>query len=203
MLISNETIQCLEIESYHSTIPSTYLSYLTTGLSYNNSLQELSVPIPLSHTNNSKLQHYSDVISQKYNLTELKVYFTLYQSYNICSNEEQKQIITSTMYYDQGLPLITEMLNLHKTIKLLELHEVKLLRINDGLSQPHWTVLIQDMLQTIFLHPSLEYIGIENNALFIKHTLDMQKNTLIDKRNKQLLFKPIPIVLLTYYKQLH
>ena len=83
MLTLNKTIQCLEIDPqyhsyiYHSHISSTYLSYLTTGLSYNNSLQELSVLIPLSHTNNQQLQTYFNVISQKYNLTELKVYFIL------------------------------------------------------------------------------------------------------------------------------
>ena len=77
MLTLNKTIQCLEIDpqyiNYYLHISSTYLSYLTTGLSYNNSLQELSVLIPLSHTNNQQLQTYFNVISQKYNLTELKV----------------------------------------------------------------------------------------------------------------------------------
>ena len=78
MLTLNQTIQCLEIDPrYYSHISSTYLSYLTTGLSYNNSLQEPSVYIPLSHTNNQQLQTYFNVISQKYNLTELKVYFAL------------------------------------------------------------------------------------------------------------------------------
>ena len=71
MLTLNKTIQCLEIDPPY--ISSTYLSYLITGLSYNNSLQELSVLIPLSRTNNQQLQTYFNVISQKYNLTELKV----------------------------------------------------------------------------------------------------------------------------------
>ena len=56
MLIKNQTIQCLAIYF----VPNYYLrqslyNYLTTGLSDNNSLQELSGHIPLSHTNNQQL----------------------------------------------------------------------------------------------------------------------------------------------------
>ena len=68
MLTLNKTIQCLEIDPphlYYSPTSSTYLSYLRTGLSYNNSLQELSVDIPLSHTNNQQLQTYTSMLSLK------------------------------------------------------------------------------------------------------------------------------------------
>ena len=182
MLTLNKTIQCLEISS-------TYLSYLTTGLSYNNSLQELSVYIPLSHTNKQQLQTYFNVISQKYNLTELKVYFTLDQSYSNCSYEERGQIMTS-LYYEQGLPLVTNMLKLHTTIRLLH---VQRYRINSDLSQSQWIDSIKHLLQTIFLHPSLEYIRIEWTQL-LQNTFKVQKKTLIDKRKQQQLIKPLPIV---------
>ena len=50
MLTLNKTIE-IDSNDFTITIPSTYLSFLTTGLSHNTSLQELSVPIPLSDTN--------------------------------------------------------------------------------------------------------------------------------------------------------
>ena len=190
MLTLNKTIQCLEIDpQYHSHISSTYLSYLTTGLSYNNSLQELSVLIPLSHTNKQQLQTYFNVISQKYNLTELKVYFTLNQSYSNCSYEEMRQIMTS-LYYEQGLPLVTNMLKLHTTIRLLH---VQCYNIKYDLSQSQWIDFIKHLLQTIFLHPSLEYIRIQRTQL-LQDTFKEQKKTLIDKRKQQQLIKTLPIV---------
>ena len=198
MLTLNKTIQCLEIDPpyidyiyirYSSYIPSTYLSYLTTGLSYNNSLQELSVDIPLSHTNNQQLQTYFNVISQMYNLTELKVCFTLDQSYSNCSDKEMKQIMTS-LYYEQGLPLVTNMLKLHTTIRLLH---VQCYDIKYDLSQSQWIDSIKHLLQTIFLHPSLEYIRIKRTRL-LQDTFKVQKKTLIDKRKQQQLIKPLPIV---------
>ena len=187
MLTLNKTIQCLEIGPPY--ISSTYLSYLTTGLSYNNSLQELNVHIPLSHTNNQQLQTYFNVISQKYNLTELKVYFTLDQSYSNCSDEEKEQIMTP-LYYEQGLPLVTNMLKLHTTIRLLH---VECYSINRCLSQSQWIDFIKHLLQTIFLHPSLEYIRIQWTQL-LQDTFKVQKKTLIDKRKQQQLIKPLPIV---------
>ena len=195
MLTLNQTIQCLEIDPPYidSHISSTYLLYLTTGLSYNNSLQELSVLIPLSHTNNQQLQTYFNVISQKYNLTELKVYFTLDQSYSNCSDEEEEQIMTS-LYYEQILPLVTNMLKLHTTIRLLH---VQCYHINRDLSQSQWIDSIKHLLQTIFLHPSLEYIRIQRTPL-LQDTFKVQKKTLIDKRKQQQLIKPLPIVDIDY-----
>ena len=192
MLTLNKTIQCLEIDPpyhYRSFISSTYLSYLTTGLSYNNSLQELSVHIPLSHTNDQQLQTYFNVISRKYNLTELKVYFTLDQSYSNCSYKEKEQIMTP-LYYEQGLPLVTNMLKLHTTIRLLH---VQCNNIKYDLSQSQWIDSIKHLLQTIFLHPSLEYIRIERTQL-LQDTFKVQKKTLIDKCKQQQLIKPLPIV---------
>ena len=192
MLTLNKTIQCLEIDPpylYYLHISSTYLSYLTTGLSYNNSLQELSVDIPLSHTNNQQLQTYFNVISQKYNLTELKVCFTLDQSYSNCSGKEKLQIMAS-LYYEQGLPLVTNMLKLHTTIRLLH---VQCYDIKYDLSQSQWIDSIKHLLQTIFFHPSLEYIRIKWTQL-LQDTFKVQKKTLIDKRKQQQLIKPLPIV---------
>ena len=194
MLTLNQTIQCLEIDAYAiDYISSTYLSYLTTGLSYNKSLQELSVLIPLSHIDNQLLQTYF-VTCQKYNvnLTELKLYFTLDQSYSNRSDKEKTQIMTS-LYYEQGLPLVTNMLISHKTIRLLY---VECYYVNSYFSQSQWIDSIKHLLQTIFLHPSLEYIRMKTTQL-LQDVFKVQKKTLIDKRKQQQLIKPLPIVDLT------
>ena len=83
MLTLNQTIKYLEIylNSFVDTISSTYMFFLTTGLSHNTSLQELSIFIPLSDTNNEQIRTFFNVISQKNHLTELKLDFRVVQSY--------------------------------------------------------------------------------------------------------------------------
>ena len=101
-----------------------------------------------------------------------------------------RQIMTP-LYYEQGLPLVTNMLKLHTTIRLLH---VQCYYIKYDLSQSQWIDFIKHLLQTIFLHPSLEYIGIEKTQL-LQNTFKVQKKTLIDKRKQQQqLIKPLPIV---------
>ena len=105
MLTQNQTLKYLEInDDWYGPIPisSSFLSFLTTGLRHNTSLQQLSVSIPL----NEEMRTFINVISQKNNLTELKVNFKPDQSYNNCSWEEKKQIMTP-LFYEQGLPAVT------------------------------------------------------------------------------------------------
>ena len=100
MLTLNKTIEYLEIEWNYddsNTIYSTYLSLLTTGLSHNTSLQELSIFIPVSHTNNEQIRTFFNVISQKNHLTELKLGFRLYQSLQF-DNEKY-----ASLFYEQVL----------------------------------------------------------------------------------------------------
>ena len=72
MLTQNQTLKYLQINSWYNIhIPSSFLSFLTTGLRHNTSLQQLSVSIPL----NEEIITFINVISQKNNFTELKVNF--------------------------------------------------------------------------------------------------------------------------------
>uniref|UniRef100_A0A1X7T9A2 Uncharacterized protein n=1 Tax=Amphimedon queenslandica TaxID=400682 RepID=A0A1X7T9A2_AMPQE len=84
MLTQNQTLKYLEINNEWdiNNIPSSFLSFLTTGLRHNTSLQQLSVSIPLPL--NEEIRTFINVISQKNNLTELKVNFKLDQSYSNC-----------------------------------------------------------------------------------------------------------------------
>ena len=177
MLTQNQTLKYLEINSW--CIPSSFLSFLTTGLRHNTSLQQLSVSIPL----NEEIRTFINVISQKNNLTELKVNLEPDQSYSNCSEEEKKQIMTP-LFYEQVLPAVTNMLQSHTTIRLLR---IVCWDINRESSQPNWIELVQHLYETIFIHPSLEYT-------LLVDTLKDQKKTLIDRHRKEQPHKPLPIV---------
>ena len=196
MLTQNQTLKYLEINNDRYSgilIPSSFLSFLTTGLRHNTSLQQLSVSIPL----NEEIRTFINVISQKNNLTELKVNFIPDQSYSNCSEEEMKQIKTP-LFYEQGLPAVTNMLQSHTTIRLLR---IECRDINKESSQPNWIELVQHLYETIFIHPSLEYIEIKAGyptPHLLEDTLKDQKKTLIDRHRKEQPHKPLPIVKISY-----
>ena len=200
MLTQNQTLKYLEIIGYKYIghifidilIPSSFLSFLTTGLRHNTSLQQLSVSIPL----NEEIRTFINVISQKNNLTELKVNFKPDQSYSNCSEEEKKQIMTP-LFYEQVLPAVTNMLQSHTTIRLLR---IECRDINYKSSQPNWIELVQHLYETVFIHPSLEYIEINTGYLttLLVDTLEDQKKTLIDRHRKEQPHKPLPIVKFSY-----
>ena len=192
MLTQNQTLKYLEINNdrySHIPIPSSFLSFLTTGLRHNTSLQQLSVSIPL----NEEIRTFINVISQKNNLTKLNVNFKPDQSYSNCSEEEKEQIMTP-LFYEQVLPAVTNMLQSHTTIRLLR---IKCRDINRESSQPNWIELVQHLYETIFIHPSLEYIEINTGIItppLLANTLKDQKKTLIDRHRKEQPHKPLPIV---------
>uniref|UniRef100_A0A1X7UQZ6 F-box domain-containing protein n=1 Tax=Amphimedon queenslandica TaxID=400682 RepID=A0A1X7UQZ6_AMPQE len=169
-----------------------FLSFLTTGLRHNTSLQQLKVSIPL----NKEIRTFVNVISQKSNLTELEVNFNPDQSYSNCSEEEIKQIMTP-LFYEQGLPAVTNLLQLHTTIRLLRI-ECTCRYINDDSSQHNWIELVQHLYEIIFIHPSLEYIeiytGLAPTPPLLVYTLKDQKKTLIDRHRKEQPHRPHPIV---------
>ena len=190
MLTQNQTLKYLEINNeWYSDIliPSSFLSFLTTGLRHNTSLQQLSVFIPL----NEEIKTFINVISQKNNLTELKVNFIPDQSYSNCSWGEKRKIMTP-LFYEQVLPAVTNMLQSHTTIRLLR---IECGDINKKSSQPNWIELVQHLYETIFIHPSLEYIEINTKyTLLLNDTLKDQMKTLIDRHRKEQPHKPLPIV---------
>ena len=206
MLTQNQTLKYLEINDdkysdipilipssfvkINDDIPSSFLSFLTTGLRHNTSLQQLSVSIPL----NEEIRTFINVISQKNNLTELKVNFRPDQSYSNCSWERKEQIMTP-LFYEQGLPAVTNMLQSHTTIRLLR---IQCRDINKESSQPNWIELVQHLYETIFIHPSLEYVEINTwlgpTPPLLVDTLKDQKKTLIDRHRKEQPHKPLPIV---------
>ena len=186
MLILNRTIEYmyLEIEAnqYMNTISSKYLSFLTTGLSQNTSLQELSIFIPLSDTDNEQIRAFFNVISQKNHLTELKLDFRQ----DLILNDHMKQI---SLFYEQVLPLVTNMLKLHTTIRLLQIIN----GFDHGSPPIKWIEQTQQFFQTIFLHPSLECIKLSFSIL-LEDTYKAQEKSLIEQHKKLHPLKPLPII---------
>ena len=188
MLTLNKTIEYLEIIwCYAKGDSSSYLSLLTTGLSHNTSLQELSIFIPVSDTNNEQIRTFFKVISQKNHLTELKLHFQGDQTYRYDTKK------FASLFYEQVLPLVTNMLELHTTIRLLK---IRCYYFSVDSTPINWIELIQHFLQAIFLHPSLEYIHLEGLKRFnlLKDTLKPQKKSLIDLQKKLYPLKPLPII---------
>uniref|UniRef100_A0A1X7SQY3 Uncharacterized protein n=1 Tax=Amphimedon queenslandica TaxID=400682 RepID=A0A1X7SQY3_AMPQE len=183
MLTQNQTLKYLEIDA--SCYGGFILSFLTTGLRHNTSLQQLSVSIPL----NEDIRTFINVISQKNNLTELKMNFTPDQSCSNFSYEEKKQTMTP-LFYEKVLPVISNIQS-QTTIRLLG---IVCRYINKESFQPNWLELVEHFFETIFINPSLEYIEIDSESTLLEDSLKDQKKTLIDRHRKEQPHKPLPIV---------
>ena len=212
MLTQNQALKCLEINNYFvKYIPKSFLSFLITGLRCNMSLQQLCVPIPLSEETST----FTDIISQKNNLTELTLNFTideliLHHLFNEFSDEkddkelllqvkEMEKEVKTFLLYEKILPAVTNMLSSHTKIKLLS---IGCLGINSkSTHQPNLVEKIQHFYETIFTHPSLEYIQISTGRRPppLTDTLEDQKKTLGDKHRKEQPNKPLPIVDIQYF----
>uniref|UniRef100_A0A1X7UJX8 NACHT domain-containing protein n=2 Tax=Amphimedon queenslandica TaxID=400682 RepID=A0A1X7UJX8_AMPQE len=200
MLTQNQTLKYLEINSYRyfdDPTPSSFLSFLTTGLRHNTSLQQLSVPIPLMLVNED-IKTFFNVISQTNNLTEIEMNFKLDQSVDLSYSSlrsiwEKKEYLVKSLFYEQVLPVITSMLQSHTAIRLLK---IKCEYVYDKQSQPNWVEQAHNFLEIIFMHPSLEYIEI--NALLLKDTFINHKKILIDRHKKEQPYKPLLIVKFDY-----
>ena len=197
MLKQNQILKYLEINnSQDRFILSSFLSFLTTGLRHNTSLQQLSVPIPL----NNEVTSFLKIISQSNNLTELEMDFRLDCNSSLdslyyachCSEREMEQIMTP-LFYEQLLPAVTNMLQLLTTIKILR---IKCENIN-GSSQPKWEEIVQLLYRNIYIHPSLEYIEMTtgyNTFFILKDTFDDQEMILIEIHKKKQPHKLLPVV---------
>ena len=99
------------------------------------------------------------------------------------------------LFYEQGLPFITNLLKSNTTIRLFYI----LTSADNAFNyhHPNWMELIQHLWQTIFLHPSLHYIEIHFNGkltdFFLETTLNSEKKTLINIKQLQP-SKPLPMI---------
>ena len=199
MLTKNRTLKHLAFDTrYYNRfcrdridvpIPYLFLSFLTSGLRHNNTLQQLRVSIPLPFT--EEVRDFVNIISLKDNYTELQVFFV--------HHSEHSETIT-TSFYEHILPAISNILRSHKTIRLLKIRYRNML---DDSSQTNVQLdeLVQNFLDSVFLHPTLEYIMISAERYTLTVLVEGFKNqrkTLIDRHKEQLPHKALPIVELSH-----
>ena len=194
----NQAIECLDIQPhpihYYLTIPisNIYLSSLMNGLSCNSSLQGLSVLFPLSDTDNEQTTAFFNVMSNKKKLTELKLYFTVEESLDSIDNTYE---IMKQLFYEKELCLITNLLDKHKTMRLLHIKQDYCTYYSHDTNnlQPNWKELTQHFWETVYSHPTLQYIGITRTST-LKDTLESQQKTLIDIHKQLQPRTPLPII---------
>uniref|UniRef100_A0A1X7U9M6 NACHT domain-containing protein n=1 Tax=Amphimedon queenslandica TaxID=400682 RepID=A0A1X7U9M6_AMPQE len=193
MLTQNKTIEYFEI---NNDIPSSFLPFLTAGLRHNTSIKHLNVYIPL----NTGVTYFIEAISKKDNLKEINLNFILELDQSYSCSEEQ---IMTPLFYEHLLPAVTSMLQSHTTI--IELR-IGCTHINGDWSEPHWIELVKKLYDTIFIHPSLEYIEFNKNCTTrfthppLEDTLKDQEVTLIERHRNEQPGKPLPIVDLNIIK---
>ena len=192
MLKQNQTLKCFEVMTSEPSV--SFLASLATGLKHNTSLQQLTVSVPLS--TNEHVKTFFNVIAQKKNLMELNLAFggpePLYRKSSITETKEIKP------FYELLLPAVTSMLQSHTTIRLLN---IKCAYINELPYDEYWIKRVKCMYETIFIHPSLEYVEINTGPLwltsFLKDIFKDQQKALIARHKEKQSLKPLPIVLVT------
>ena len=198
MLTQNKTLEYLTIGgSHHDVICSTYLSFLTSGISCNNSLQKLDVPITLSDINHKEVEAFFTTISQKNKLTKLYVYFKLDHFDVLDLSDLEKKTKLIYLFYHQGLSLIANMLQRHTTMEYLEILCVDIMinlpndqehivsddspcstiviikdTVTDSLpsffhDSPDSTIVIEHFWNIVLNHPSLQWIKIRRTKPLI------------------------------------
>ena len=175
MLSSNKSLQCLEIK--RRAFNCTLLKYLTTGLSRNNTLQELNVDIELSENIN-----FMEFFEATHNLKSLAVVF-----YTL---EISKHVSTS-LYHEEIIPHVTNMLKRIEDMKFLKVMFIFRLPSQDTYKED-WIPMIHQFWETVLLHPSLCYVRIPKSSIMIDILNDMKKTLITQRKEKKL--GPHPIV---------
>ena len=176
MLSSNKSLQCLEIKGKASNC-ALIIKYLTTGLRRNNTLQELNVNIDLSE--NINLKKFFEATD---NLKSLTVKFYTW--------EISEQVWTS-LYYEEIIPRVTNMLKRNEDIKFLKVILWEWLLSKDTYKKD-WISMTHQFWETVLLHPSLCYVSILESSIMIDILNDMKKTLITQRKEKKL--GPHPIV---------
>ena len=187
MLAENQTLKCLEIEGYFC---NSFLSFLSNGIKHNLSLQQVTlkhIRLPL----NEELLKFFSVVAAKNNITELEIYFKLDNEYTYC-NYEEKECFMTQLFYEQGLPAVTNLLQSSSAIK-----RMRIVCDSYSSSEPKSKDFVIMFYQSIFTHPSLEYVDIctiYNASFLLQRTLKEKIKALIKMHQHKRPQKQVPIV---------
>ena len=174
MLAHNQTLQCLRI----SIMNNAYLPFLRTGLQKNNSLQQLAISIELYPDNDNELITFLNVISEKKNLTELDLYFIIDSLLHLEKNVKLE--LRKTLFHEQVLPAIKDMLQSHTTMRVLEMEFSGIIDTDAfvrtiQISHHTCTDQFRSFYKTIFNHASLEYVSIYNEVILEETFKEQEK----------------------------
>ena len=170
-LTANQTIECLEVLEYKYP----YASLLSANdVQYNTSLRSVTITLFTSEEITSAL----NVLSQKKNITEM--YFHLK---------------TETLFDEPFLPAVTNMLQSHTTIKILKIRAF----LKSSNCEANRTEKLQKLYETIFIHPSLEYI-LANGFQSVRNVFKSHKEVLLERHKQEQPHRPLPTInLIGYY----
>ena len=178
MLSSNKSLQCLEIES-RALDCTLLIKYLTTGLRGNNTLQELNVDIKLSE--NINLKEFLEATDNLKSLTMIfRTWLTIEQF--------------TSLYYEEIIPHVTNMLNRNEDVKFLKVMFFQSLLSKDTYNEDCIS-MIHQFWETVLLHQSLCYVMILKSSIMIDILNDMKKTLITQRKEKKL--GPHPIVEMT------
>ena len=160
VLMQNQVLQSFELTtkgSAYNYIPASFLSSLQAGIVNNSSIERLSVPIPLLHS--EPIKKFFDIISCK---VTLKCYIDLRpdESYQYSSNERKKEKILS-LYHEDLMSLaenkgITVRI-LGMEVKNLEVVSSEITEIHKGSSNNNDWLFNKEDLKCALKEGSLKY----------------------------------------------
>ena len=189
MLKLNKNLKYIDLGVLSS--PSLFVSSLTDGIQHNSCLHELSVLIfDLPNNENELIKNLLNSISQKTNLIQLQISISSDLDNSGYTVEDHKKVAAS-WFCKQIVPAFTDMLQSHTTIKILGI-ALSYDDLGDSF-QPNWIKLVQNLYETIFTHPSLEYFSIHGYKILMD-TFKNQRKALIDRHRLEQPHKPLPIL---------
>ena len=180
MLKKNATLQCFEVETYKLgyEVPIEFVSLMANGLKCSTNIQQLMIPIAISPHENDVQTFLYDIFHMKH-LKELQL--EIYQAAGL-------KKMTATDFCKQALPAFTKMLQLKKPIRSLSMT----IQFDIQLIYPEEWKRVEQFYETIFLHPTLEYVEvISSSSSIIEEIFEEQQKAMIAKHKKK---QPIPKV---------
>ena len=185
MLSSNKTLKSFEIDFYDIgsvwSLYSGHLPYLVAGLSFNNNLKTLRVPISFfsEKADHEVRKSFFGIIAKKVKLVNLDLDLW-------CPWYDAEVAIHE--FFENDLPVITRMLETHKTLIQFKLY----LRADDYGQTVKSTKSAEKFWQAVFCHPTLQYVSASSSTHkgAFEVALKAEKKKICDK---QLLCSYLPI----------
>ena len=183
-LTVNQTIEYLEVLANVNP----YDSLLSASdVRYNTSLRSVTITL----FTNEEITFALNVLSQKENITEM--YF---------------ELITETLFDEPFLPAVTNMLQSHTTIKILKISaDLKSPDVGANMiyiykyssnCEANRTERLQQLYETIVIHPSLEYIhmalGNYNAVESVRDVFKNHKEVLLERHKQEQPHRPLPTI---------